>query len=254
VSDALGMRVLRRPRVVIVAGVTAALVATDLAAGGISDFWSRHPMAAGVVSGLLLLGIGLWIVEGWVVEHGKPVVREAYRALATDLGTVAFVMRWCVQGSRDRPDAVPVGTGVDTECLQPVLEAMAAAPEGGYARRLKRLVRNDEWRDATVDVLRVCRRRLHDAAAGWATVMLTSPELADDLARVADLTEELGRVGSALAIEDIADEVFGMWEDVNNEATALEQRFYAAARDRGLDPRYAEPYEPRRRRVRAEAR
>ena len=244
------LRILRRPRVLIVAAITAAVVTTDLAASGVSAFWGRHPMAAGVMSGLLLLGIGVWVVEGWIVEHGRPVVRQAYRSLASDLGDVDFVMRWCVHGNADRSDFVPVGTGVDTDCLRPLLGPLAAVPAGGYWKRLNSLVRDDEWRVATVVVLRVCRRRLHDAGARWTAVMMTSPELTDDLGRVADLTEELGRLNGALTDEDIRKEVVGMWNAVQTQATDLEKRFYAAARAERLAPRHTEPYHPRRRRAR----
>jgi hypothetical protein len=238
---------------VIVSAVTAAIVATELAASGIGGFWNDHPMLAGVTSGLLLLCIAIWVVEGWVAEHGKPVVRQAYRSLAGDLGTLVFVMRWCVLGSKDRPDHIPVGTGIDTDCLRPVLDASRTVPPGGYWKRLKLLVRDDDWRAASVDVLRVCRRRLHEASSNWSAVMLTSPELSDDLSRVADLSEEIGRLNGALTDEDIADEVIGIWQELQTQAAELENRFYDAARADRLAPRHAEPYRPRRRRARAEA-
>jgi hypothetical protein len=253
-SGVSALRILRRPRVVLVAAVTAAIVATDLAASGVGGFWGRHPMAAGVVSGLLLLGIGVWIVEGWVVEHSKPIVRQAYRSLASDLGTVAFVMRWCVLGTKGRPGSVPVGTGVDADCLRALTTPLANAPaDGGYMKRLKHLARDDEWRAATVDVMRECRRRLHDASRGWTAVMLASPELTDDLGEVANLTEEIGRLNGALADEDIVDEVVGAWQSVQSQAIALEKRFYKAAREGRLSPLHEEPYQPKRRRERAEA-
>ena len=244
------LRVIRRPRVLVVGAITAAVVATDLVAPGVSAFWAHHAMVAGVLSGLLLLGIGVWIVEGWLVEHGKPVVRQAYRSLATDLDDVVAIMRWCVLGNGDGAAAVPVGRGVDADCLQPVLSAQSSAPAGGYWKRLKFLVRNDEWRDATIVVLRICRIRLHEAGGRWAGVMMTSPELTDDLGRVADLSEQLGRLNGALADEDIASEVAGRWNAAQQAADDLKDRLYRTARSERYGPLHAEPYQPRRQRVR----
>src|SRR4051812_37576028 len=133
------MRVLRHPRVILIAAVTAAIVASDLAASDVSHWWADHPMAAGVVSGVLLLGIGVWVVEAWIVERSRPVVRQAYRAFGAEMAGFERLMRWTVNGRSDGPGGLPAGTGVDADCLRQVLTALEHSGVPAQLRREEKL-------------------------------------------------------------------------------------------------------------------
>jgi hypothetical protein len=240
------MRLLRRPRVVVITAATAAVITTELAISSVGTFWSRHPVVAGLASGLLLLAVGLWVVEGWVHEHSKPIARQAYRSLAMELRNTLYVLRWSVGGRAAGRRGIPAGTGIDPDSLRRVLDALVDAdvPAGRHETRLPLLLESKEWRAATRDLLRQLRRCLHNTVSTWSSVMLLSRDLTDDIGRVSDLTEEMGRLGHALTVEGNPTALMRQWDAVLEEAEQLRQRFYATARSEQLEAPYPDEYQP----------
>lgn len=237
------LRVIRDPRAIVVGSATAAAFITDVAIHSVGTFWAEHPMATGIASGLLLLGVGFWIAGAYLAEHSKPITREAYRSLAADVELVAKLLVWATR-SHDR---MPGGSGADEECLARATEAAtrvgvdARAP---VAVRVAALLADDEWRDASRDLLRAARLRLHERAAMWSIVMLASTRLADDFARVSTVSEDLGRLGHALTVEPNVETVVAMWEELKSEALGLQEDFQTKARSPELEARYTSRLRP----------
>jgi hypothetical protein len=170
-------------------------------------WYADHPMSAAALSGLLgFMAAGLFL-EGWLKEReGRRLDRistVAYRSLAqyaNDAGRSllaplngADLHALAIPGAepQDAPQAQALlarhghrpcfdeATGswrTDPSELDPVLADLLGEPE--FVRRMFRVT-------ATV------RRRLQEATALWAPVMLTSKRCSDDLGRLRDLTDAL---------------------------------------------------------------
>jgi hypothetical protein len=196
----------------IVAAVIGALVVTDWPAGLTGRFWSRHPMLAGVVSGLVLLAIGYLLVENWI-ERSNARRWEVVRGIGfKSLGKAAD----------------DLGRGMDQL-------------SGGDVIVLERKIRDRETCARLVDQLDELKQRHREQIARWAAVLMATRQLAAVLNACAELNDSVFLLqGSLRIVRDLPGsgppgqhrvDVLRRWGQARMQCVLIQEQLMRAAVD-----------------------
>lgn len=249
-------------------GAAAALTATDWPTGLLTDFWVDHAMAAGVVSGLVLLGLAVFVVDGWLREREsrswQRVGRIAFKALGRSVEEVREGMDQLLTGRFPHANGA-IFTRPFSDRIEAVLAAnpawtqVDAQDEAGddHAARLGALMSDTAWLQIADEGLKVIRWRHRDRISAWVAPMLTSDQLARTIDRVAQMNElvndfhdplhallvrretpRTGRVSNdalaGIGFADIHDLAVERWQLALVEAVSIQEDLNRAAGDHGF--------------------
>lgn len=222
--------------------VLAALSALDFLVPR-GSWYADHPMSAAALTTLVGFAVVGFFLEGWLQDREgrrlEPISTVAYRSLAqfandagrsllaplsgADLhalgvpGTTADDAAWSVRllarhGHRPCFDEPTGSWQTGRSQLDPVLADVLADPE--YVRQAFR-------------VTAVMRRRLQEATALWAPVMLTSTSYAQHLGQVRTLSDALELLQEQWRLSGIIGREVPAWTPDPAWATAVREQFWA---------------------------
>ena len=199
------------------AAVSCALVvSTDWPSGFLDEFWRDHALFGGVVSGVVLLVIGLVIVDRWMkVQEDKKWQRVAETAFQDLADTQLQTYRLLTLASDGRTFGYDVDTVEKTEVEGIVDFILEGRWPGRCDRSVEVLSTSVDWCQAVYPFLRSVEAEQRMTIGRWAPVMIQSDRLSLMLARVSatnhclrDLREPMrnaSRSGHALGGESSRD-------------------------------------------------
>jgi hypothetical protein len=183
------------------------LVAADYLPPG-AQWYAGHPMTASAIGTIVtFVAIGL-LVENWIREREAAqlflVSTVAYRSLAQHVNDAgrsllapvvgADLSALAVPGCCDE-DAPTILARLDRAGLKATFDQTTGSWRGitttTHGASLRRLCAERDFVQLLFRTSATCRRRLHDATAMWAPVMLTSRWSSADLGRLRLLTDAM---------------------------------------------------------------
>lgn len=188
-------------------GVLALMAATDFLPSG-AEWFQAHPMTASAISTVMtFVAVGL-LVGRWVKEREAAqlyrISTVAYRSLAQAVNDVGRSILAPVVGADLHALAIPSSWGENASAsrarlrahgFEPVFEQQSGSWRGFSQESHGDILRSLLGAPEFVALLFRCtateRRRLHEATAVWAPVMLTSEQTSADLGRLRALTDAM---------------------------------------------------------------
>lgn len=159
---------------------TAAAIAIDAT----TQFWIDNPMTAGLIAGVLLLGVTLVLVDAWVDYRAAQTWTPVAAFALQDLGRIARAV-WVRNAS----------------FIQPLFEAMhieqfrqqITSAEGAEQQRVAMgaIATDPARRDALFKLLHETAERTRDLIMRWAPIMVSRSPLAEYLGRFADTHRQI---------------------------------------------------------------
>lgn len=177
-----------------------------------SGFWLSHAMFAGVVSGLLLLALTVFVVEEYLASRERKRWADVAKIAYQDLGREVMLNQRLLEsliGLEDyRNRAAKPVTGDLADVLHSSINATLTGTRDDLDRpsRLKLLYENTQWCDASYKAIqyRVDAGRL--SLARWAPVMAGQGYLGERLTLVAKCMDAFEHVQIPLVDRTLHDE------------------------------------------------
>ena len=188
-------------------GLLGLLALTDFIPPGASWF-AAHPMTASTITTIVsFVAVGL-LVEQWLKERSAAQLRlvssVAYRSLAQVVNDSGRSLLAPLVGADLASLAVPSGasddpTAIDARLrrhgLEPTFDQSTGSWRGigapTHDHVLRALCTEPDYVQMLFRTAAVGRRRLHEATAMWAPVMLNARSTSDDLGRLRQLTDAM---------------------------------------------------------------
>ena len=172
------------------------------------SWYARHPMTSAALGTILSFWIAGLLLEGWVREREARrldrISSVAYRSLAQHANDAGRTLLACLNGADVHTLGLPGATRESVAETRSLLDRNGITPSfdeisGSWRPRdpnslkgsLLVLLRDEDFVAQLYRAVAAARRRVQDATATWAPVMLTAPALADDLGRYRDLADAL---------------------------------------------------------------
>lgn len=172
------------------------------------DWYARHPMTSAALGMILSFWIAGLLLEGWFKDREarklERISTVAYRSLAQYANDAGRTLLGLLNGADLFVLGVPGATRGSVAKGRELLERNGVSssfeePSGswrpadvnGLKGALFTMLRDDEFSEDLYRTVACARRRVQDATAVWAPVMLTSPTLAKDLGRYRELSDSL---------------------------------------------------------------
>lgn len=179
----------------LISAIAAAAVISDWPAGLTDDFWARHSMASGIVSGIILFLLAAFVVEEWIRyrerQQWSRVSQVAYKVLAHILRQQGQYLHLLVSGRVPNYSPIfPVDRGAVEECVAEV-DRLKSVPEVPPSDRLEELCADPVWRRVAYALVRQVRLTATASLSEWTGVMLQTAELAGDFNKVAGAVDTL---------------------------------------------------------------
>lgn len=224
-----------------IAALAFALAALDLASASFAQFGRQHPIAASLVSGLVLLLLAATLIEGYLarIEAKKwdPLVDIAYKHLWTALVDVSQLLHGFAQDLRLLKERAleggPSRCDVDVRALREQVLGPGRHPEVEEDPHLGREVymvriRFEQRNSRVIDELRL-------VLTAWLPLLMSHPAMGSDAPRLQDLYLRLHALPDTID-ERLTAEVDGEAEGGDNFQVAaalrdIERLVGTAARD-----------------------
>jgi hypothetical protein len=179
------MRGRHRFVVLTVAVISAFVVATDWPLAFLNDFWRDHSLIGGVVSGLVLLAIGLVIVERWIdAQDSKRWRRVAETAFQDLADTQLETYRKLTLASDGRSHGYDVDSVGPTD-VEVIVDSRFRTDWPGRCDRSVAVLSTDlSWCESAYRFLRTIEAEQRVAIGRWSPVMVQSDRLSNMLSQV----------------------------------------------------------------------
>ncbi|MBA2725626.1 MAG: hypothetical protein H0U53_06520 [Actinobacteria bacterium] len=231
----------RSVRVVLI--LVLLFAATDWPLGVLSEFWVNHPLTVSLVSGLVLLGFAVFLVESFAEEleiaRRKRIVMMSFRALAQEVKDVRTRLYHFLTGND--PNLVGVETDqarlVATRSVLKGHPELEACKESEWRSRLAILLKDDEWVAVFLNGIRETKRRSWESLARWSPIVLSTSTLQyfDEIASLNYEINELqdvikyGRPATGQGEDDWTKRVMEQWSAVMARSVRAEELLRAQA-------------------------
>jgi hypothetical protein len=232
----------------LVVAVVVATTATDWPTGLLEGFWRNHSMIASVVSGLLLLAVGLAVVEGWVRDQEERQWRRTRTVAFKGLGHSTVAIRGLLDslfqshepGLADWAVMQPYADPTVLTAVRDRVAALGSLPVAPSARR-RALIADEEWAELAVLALEVLKQRHRETIRAWSPVMLGSDRLAGLLNSYSNLNEEIFRLQRPLrrstralsGARDWREHADELWSELVISSVVLHEHTMRAAGENG---------------------
>jgi hypothetical protein len=178
----------KRCTVGVVLLLTAGLIVTDAPLGFTSNYWTKHSMASGMLSGLLLLLLALMVVEDFVARREERAWRHVAAMAKKNLAYASGALGKAVA------ELAGVSIDDDSERLLGVerlrrIRSRDPLPGETAAEKFRFLATDPEHVDRFLGELELLKQRHREFMAQWAPVMVTVGQHAEILDRHATLNE-----------------------------------------------------------------
>jgi hypothetical protein len=207
------------------------------------SWYADHPMSSAALSTLVgFLAAGLFL-EGWLKEReGRRLDRistVAYRSLAQYANDAGRSLLAPLNGADLHALAIPEAGPGDVAEARALLARMGHRPRfdestGSWQTvpaeldpALADLLGDPEFVRRMFRTTAIVRRRLQEATALWAPVMLTSKTCADDLGRLRDLTDALELLQEHWRRSGLVGVEPGSWTATPEWAEGVRTQFWA---------------------------
>jgi hypothetical protein len=165
--------------------ISSFIVATDWPLAVLNDFWRAHSLFGGVVSGLVLLAVGLIIVERWIdTQESKRWRRVAETAFQDLADTQLDTYRKLTLASNGRTHGYDVDLIGQTEVEMIADTAFRIDWPGRCDRSVAVLCTDLAWCSSAYRFLRNVEADQRIAIGRWAPVMVQSDRLSKMLSHV----------------------------------------------------------------------
>jgi len=228
-----------------------ALAASDWPTGKAADFWTLHPLFAGVVSGGMVLAIGYLLVDRWLARIAAERWRIAqgitFKALGRAADELSLGLEELLGGAPDPWQRHTANGPAGAACAERAVEydnELSGIRPVDHVRRLDVLLADSRWVTAAVDAIDGLKHAHRRQIARWAPVLVTTDNLASILDESAQLNErvfelqaplrrlrDVPATGDDLASDARIREAKCAWQEVLFEAVLLQERLMRAAVD-----------------------
>lgn len=179
----------------LTAAFTAAMLVTDYTHNG---FWADHPITAALCSGLIILAVGYLLINVYLeriaVQRWTAVREIAFKRLGKSADELHLGLQQLLCGEA----AVRGFRAFDGATEQKIEDfiakhstALGRLPCSDQASRLRVLIADSAWCLFAIEVLDFLKQQHRQSIADWASVLLTTSELARVLNGVAELNEKV---------------------------------------------------------------
>jgi hypothetical protein len=188
-------------------GLTGLLAAGDYIAPT-GRWWADHPMSGAAISGVLLFVQAAVVLETWLKDREARkldrISTVAYRSLAQYANDAGRSLLGALNGADLYGLAVPGATRDAVErslarlerhgyrpCFAEATGSWGNTDKDELDERLRAMCHDNEFVSEMFRTTALQRRRLQEATALWAPVMLTSKATVTDLSRFRSITDAL---------------------------------------------------------------
>jgi hypothetical protein len=208
-----------------------------------ADWFAAHPMTASTVSTVItFVAVGL-LVEQWLKERSAAQLRlissVAYRSLAQAVNDAGRSLLAPLVGADLAALAVPSGDDVTVvrarllrHGLEPTFDQSTGSWRGigaeSHDHVLRTLCTEAAYVQALFRTAAVGRRRLHDATAMWAPVMLNARSTSDDLGTLRQLTDAMELLQERCRLSGVVGRDVPGWVPDTEWLDHLSRDFWAA--------------------------